>query len=90
LKEREIYCDTVSVIYIQKCEQPSAATCGDWLGNITIELAPEKYIEEFVSGGPKNYTHRIVNARILERKTVHKVRESLSVTPQPRQSTSTA
>jgi hypothetical protein len=28
LKERAIYCDTDSVIYIKKCVQPSAVTCG--------------------------------------------------------------
>jgi hypothetical protein len=52
LKERAIYCDTDSVIYIQKCGQPPAVTCGDKLGDMTDELGPDEYIE-FVSGGPQ-------------------------------------
>jgi len=29
LKEMVLYCDTDSVIFIQKCGQPPAVTCGD-------------------------------------------------------------
>jgi hypothetical protein len=41
LKEKAIYCDTDSVIYIQNCGQPSAATCGHKLGDTTNELGPD-------------------------------------------------
>jgi hypothetical protein len=58
LKERAIYCDTDSVIYIQKCGQPPAVTCGDKLGDMTNELRSDEYIEEFLSGGPKNYAYK--------------------------------
>lgn len=41
---------------------------------MTNETDPDEYIEEFLSGGPKNYAYRTVNARTLERKTLCKVR----------------
>ena len=54
LKESAVYCDNDFVIYIQKCGQPSSVTCGNKLGDITNELGgPDKYMEEFESGGPK-------------------------------------
>jgi hypothetical protein len=37
------------------------------------ELKPGEYIEEFVSGGPKNYAYRVVNDKDVT-KTVCKVR----------------
>ena len=74
LKEKALYCDTDSVIYIQKCGQPPAVTCGDKLGDMTSELGPDEYISEFVSGGPKNYAYKIVNAETAAKKTVCKVR----------------
>jgi hypothetical protein len=37
------------------------------------ELKIREYIEEFVSGGPKNYTYRVVSVRVAT-KTVCKVR----------------
>ena len=42
LKENALYCDTDSVIYIQKCGQPPAVTCGDKLGDMTNELGPDE------------------------------------------------
>jgi hypothetical protein len=38
-------------------------TYGDKLGDKSNELGPGKYIKEFVSGGPKNYAYRTVNAK---------------------------
>jgi hypothetical protein len=35
---------------------------GDRLGDMTSELKPGKYIEEFVSGGPKIYSYKVVNS----------------------------
>lgn len=55
LKENAIYYDTDSVIYIQKCGQPAAVTCGNKLGDMSNELGPDEYISEIVSVGPKNY-----------------------------------
>jgi hypothetical protein len=36
--------------------------CGDNLGDMQSELKPGEYIREFVSGDPKNYAYRVVNA----------------------------
>jgi hypothetical protein len=43
------------------------------LGAITSELKPDLHIEEFVSGGPKNYAYKTVNPTTGERETVCKV-----------------
>jgi hypothetical protein len=74
LKEKVLYCDTDSVIFIQKYGQPPALTCGDKLGDMTNELGPDEYISEFVLGGPKNYAYKIVNAKTSAENTVCKVR----------------
>jgi hypothetical protein len=72
-----IYCDTDSAIYIQKCGQPPAVMCGDKLGDMTNELGPNEYVQEFVSVGPKNYAFKIVNARTSVNKTYVKCAGSL-------------
>ena len=41
---------------------------------MTSELLPGFHIEEFVSGGPKNYAYRIVDPMTGMRETVFKVR----------------
>ena len=41
---------------------------------MTSELKPSEYIEEFVSGGPKNYAYKVVDTVTGERKHVCKVR----------------
>jgi hypothetical protein len=41
---------------------------------MTSELQPNQYIEEFVSGGPKNYAYVMVDPVKTCRKTVCKVR----------------
>ena len=56
LKENVIYYDTDSVVYKWRPGQPSIAT-GDFLGDMTDELNGD-VIEEFVSGGAKNYAYR--------------------------------
>ena len=69
LKKRAIYCDADSGIHVQKCGQPPDKTCGDKVSDMTNELGLDKYIQEFMSGGPKNYAYRTVNARSLKKKT---------------------
>ena len=46
---------------------------GDFLGEWTDELGPECFIQEFVSGGPKNYAYKMQKPS-GEIKTVCKVR----------------
>ena len=54
LGERVLYYDTDSVIFIQN-EGQTNPELGRYLGDFTSELSKDEYIEEFVSGGPKNY-----------------------------------
>ena len=60
LGNKALYCDTDSVVYVASTNEPSPIECGDKLGDMTNELAPNEYIEEFVSGGPKNYAYKIL------------------------------
>jgi hypothetical protein len=58
LGESDLYCDTDSVVYVQKDNDPPKVKTGDYLGDLTNELdeyGPGSFIQEFVSGGPKNY-----------------------------------
>jgi hypothetical protein len=70
LKQMALYCDSESVIFIQPDDQPALIETGDCLGAMT----PGLHIEEFVSGGPKNYAYRTVNPTTGVRETVCKVR----------------
>ena len=61
LQKGALYCDTVSVIYIQRTAEPPLVKTGGCLGAMMSELKPGYHIEEFVSLGPKNYSYRIVD-----------------------------
>jgi hypothetical protein len=74
LKEKALYCDTDSVIFIQPDDQPAVVETGDCLGAMTSELKPGIHIEEFFSGGPNNFAYRTVNPATGQRDTVCKVR----------------
>jgi hypothetical protein len=68
-----LYCDTDSLLYFQNINE----TTGDYLGDLTDELeeyGPGSYIEEFVSGGPKNYAFSIFCAATGKRATECKVK----------------
>jgi hypothetical protein len=56
-----LYCDADSLIFIQPDIQPALIETGDCLGAMTLELKPGFHIEEFLSGGHKNYSYRTVN-----------------------------
>ena len=58
LQDQVLYYDTDSVIYRWKEGQPQIET-GDFLGDMTDELDGD-VIEEFVSGGAKNYGYKTV------------------------------
>jgi hypothetical protein len=72
VQENALYCDTDSIIYLQKKSEPPTIECGDNLGDMQDELKPGEYNEKFVSGGPKNYAYRVVNEKDVT-KTVCKV-----------------
>ena len=61
LQEQVLYYDTDSVIYAWKEGQPQIET-GDYLGDMTDELDGDT-IQEFVSGGAKNYGYRTVGGK---------------------------
>ena len=62
------------MIYIQSTGEPSLFETGHFLGSVTPELKPGFHIEEFVSGGPKNYAYRIVDPVTGNREMVSKFR----------------
>ena len=55
LGERVLYFDTDSVIYLEETPTQFQPTLGSYLGDFASELEDDEYIQEFVSGGPKNY-----------------------------------
>ena len=58
LGESLLYWDTDLVLYIQNVDETPKVKIGDYLSVVTDELeefGSGSYIEEFVSGGPKNY-----------------------------------
>ena len=63
LGERVLYYDTDSVIYLEELGQPKPLL-GDYLGEFTSELETEDYIEEFVTGGPKNYGDKTKKGKV--------------------------
>ena len=60
---RVLYFDTDSIIYLQEPEQTNPIL-GDYLGEFTSELEADDYIEEFVSGGPKNYGYKTKKGKV--------------------------
>jgi len=64
LQDRVMYFDTDSIIYLTDLKNPDhkMIETGTSLGEMTNELkdfGPDAFIEEFVSGGPKNYGYRL-------------------------------
>ena len=55
LGERVLYFDTDSVIYLEETPTQFKPTLDSYLGDFASELEDDEYIQEFVSGGPKNY-----------------------------------
>ena len=73
VKEKGLYCDTDSILYVQPRDEAALIETADSLGAMTTELKPEQYIAEFVSDGPKNYACRVIDT-VGRSKTVCKVR----------------
>ena len=62
LGESVLYCNMDYVIFIHNVDEPPKVRAGDYLGHLTDELEEfgfVSYIEEFVSGGPKNYAFSV-------------------------------
>jgi hypothetical protein len=49
LQEKALYCDTDSVFYVQRDNEPALIPCGDKLGDMVSELKPGEHVTEFVS-----------------------------------------
>ena len=62
LQERALYSDTDSVLFIQPTDGPQLVETGDRLSSMQPELRPGEYIDEFVSGGPRNYAYKICDS----------------------------
>lgn len=60
LGDRVLYFDTDSIIFVSRPGE-YCPKLGDFLGEFTNEIDPKEgdYIEEFVSGGPKNYAYKL-------------------------------
>ena len=57
-----LYCFTDSVIYIQNVDKPSKVKTAYYLSDLTdelVEFGPGSYIEQSVSGDPKNYAFSV-------------------------------
>ena len=64
LGERVLYFDTDSIIYLQETPTQFQPTLGSYLGDFASELKDQEFIEEFVSGGPKNYGYATNNQKV--------------------------
>jgi hypothetical protein len=72
-----LYCNTDYVIFVQNLDEAQRVITGDYLGELTDELEESgsgPYIEEFVSGGPKNYTFSVFYPTTGKRTTKCKVK----------------
>jgi len=76
LREKAIYTDTDSVIFIQPGpgSEPTLIKTGDNLGQMQSELKKGEIIVEVVCAGPKIYAYKTVNSATGESKIVCKVR----------------
>lgn len=79
LGKRVLYFDTDSVIYVSDSTKHGQyeVPIGSFLGEMTNELkdfGDGAYIDEFVSGGPKNYAYRVVVPGKVQKTYVTKVR----------------
>ena len=62
LNNRVLYYDTDSVIYVHK-DGLYEPEMGDFLGQYKDEIGDGDYIQEFCSGGPKNYSYKTMKGK---------------------------
>jgi len=60
LGDRILYCDTDSLIFLEKPGE-YRPQLGDFLGMLTNEIKENDYITEFCSGGPKCYAYKLAS-----------------------------
>jgi len=63
LGQSVLYCDTASVIHVHKVDEPPKVKTGYYLGDLTNELeefGSGSFVDQFVSGGPKNYAFSVI------------------------------
>jgi len=53
LGERALYCDTDSVIFVQKTDEPPLIEYGDALGDMTSELSRINIFQSLLPGAPR-------------------------------------
>ena len=76
LQHDVLYYDTDSVIFVERAGTPDIPI-GNFLGDLTDELVgygEGSYIDEFCSGGSKNYAYRVYETKTQSYSTVCKVR----------------
>ena len=61
LRQRALYVEADSVLFIQLRDGATSVNTGDRLGDMTSELKLCEYISEFGSGSPKNYAYQTHN-----------------------------
>jgi hypothetical protein len=77
LGESVLYCDNDSGDFLLKHNDRPQMKTGDYLGDLTNELeeyGPDSFIQEFVSGGPKNYAFSVFCPSTGKRTTKCKVK----------------
>ncbi|XP_048879705.1 uncharacterized protein LOC125748000 isoform X1 [Brienomyrus brachyistius] len=62
LGRRVLYHDTDSIVYISRPGEYEP-TLGNYLGELTSELAPDEYIASWGALGPKSYCYRLNNGK---------------------------
>jgi hypothetical protein len=74
LRDKALFCQTDSVVYIQPRNEPGLVETGDCLGATTSDLKPDELIFEFIAVGRKNYAYKTLCSTTCEHKTICKVR----------------
>ena len=69
-----LYCDTDSIMFIQKKNTSCVLKTGDFLGDLTDELPPNVIVTEYYCAGPKFYLLKGVNVVTGEPYSVYKIK----------------
>ncbi len=69
-----LYCDTDSIMFIQKKNSPCVLETGDFLGDLTDELPPNVIVTEYYCAGPKFYLLKGVNVVTGAPYSVYKIK----------------